>query len=166
MKAWIFSVFLYCDRSLTICCEPFSGCTSPTDIYQSLSNCSLHLLPSRRDGHEMFVTSKPSAMVATCGSCKSGTLHSSWPDQVNQRWYESRMGGSRQIGPRTVGPRTIGPWTVRGGRYGIFQKNEYFHWMNNQIIFWMNKFFEWIFLPYYWMNFWMNQKSAIFIKNE
>ena len=36
--------------------------------------------------------------------------------------------------------------------------------MNNQIIFWMNKFFEWIFLLYYWMNFWMNQKSAIFIR--
>ena len=28
----------------------------------------------------------------------------------------------------------------------------------------MNKFFEWIFLLYYWMNFWMNQKSAIFIR--
>ena len=36
--------------------------------------------------------------------------------------------------------------------------------MNNQIFFWMNKFFEWIFLLYYWMNFWMNQKSAIFIR--
>ena len=51
-----------------------------------------------------------------------------------------------------------------GRRYGIFSKNEYFYWMNNQIIFWMNKFFEWIFLLYYWMNFWMNQKSAIFIR--
>ena len=54
--------------------------------------------------------------------------------------------------------------TCRGRRYGIFSKNEYFYWMNNQIIFWMNKFFEWIFLLYYWMNLWMNQKSAIFIK--
>ena len=53
---------------------------------------------------------------------------------------------------------------TRGRRYGIFSKNEYFYWMNNQIIFWMNKFFEWIFLLYYWMNFWMNQKSAIFIR--
>ena len=33
----------------------------------------------------------------------------------------------------------------RGGRYGIFKKNEYFHWMNNLIIFLMNTFFEWIF---------------------
>ena len=66
----------------------------------------------------------------------------------------------------------------RGGRYGIFSKNEYFYWMNNQIIFWMNEFFEWIFLilfwmnkffewifwPYNWMNYWMNQKSALFIR--
>ena len=65
----------------------------------------------------------------------------------------------------------------RGRRYGIFSKNEYFYWMNNQIIFWMNEFFEWIFLilfwmnkffewifsPYNWMNYWMNQKSALFI---
>ena len=36
--------------------------------------------------------------------------------------------------------------------------------MNNQIIFWMNEFFEWIFWPYNWMNYWMNQKSALFIR--
>ena len=67
---------------------------------------------------------------------------------------------------------------TRGRRYGIFSKNEYFYWMNNQIIFWMNEFFEWIFLilfwmnkffewifsPYNWMNYWMNQKSALFIR--
>ena len=66
----------------------------------------------------------------------------------------------------------------RDRRYGILSKNEYFHWMNNQIIFWMNKFFEWIFLilfwmnkffewiflPCNWMNYWMNQKSALFIR--
>ena len=68
--------------------------------------------------------------------------------------------------------------SCRGRRYGIFSKNEYFYWMNNQIIFWMNEFFEWIFLilfwmnkffewifsPYNWMNYWMNQKSALFIR--
>ena len=27
----------------------------------------------------------------------------------------------------------------------------------------MNKFFKWIFLPCDWMNYWMNQKSALFI---
>ena len=42
-------------------------------------------------------------------------------------------------------PDICQPRQPRGSRYGIFQKNEYFHWMNNQIIFWMNKFFEWIF---------------------
>ena len=74
-------------------------------------------------------------------------------------------------------------WYAIASKVGVadtafLKKNEYFHWMNNQIIFsmnkffewiflpyyWMNKFFEWIFLPYYWMNFWMNQKSAIFIR--
>ena len=69
------------------------------------------------------------------------------------------------------------PLPTRDRRYGIFSKNEYFYWMNNQIIFWMNEFFEWIFLilfwmnkffewifsPYNWMNYWMNQKSALFI---
>ena len=68
--------------------------------------------------------------------------------------------------------------SVRDRRYGIFSKNEYFYWMNNQIIFWMNEFFEWIFLilfwmnkffewifsPYNWMNYWMNKKSALFIR--
>ena len=60
----------------------------------------------------------------------------------------------------------------RGGRYGIFQKNEYFHWMNNQKNFWMNIFlneysvfflneffFEWIIFfflnEYFW---WMNNQ--------
>ena len=32
------------------------------------------------------------------------------------------------------------PITGRGSRYSIFQINEYFHWMNNQIIFWKNIF--------------------------
>ena len=54
--------------------------------------------------------------------------------------------------------------TGRERRYCIFQKNEYIYWMNIQIFFWMNIFFEWIFLPYYWMNCWMNQKSAKFIR--
>ena len=58
----------------------------------------------------------------------------------------------------------VDPPRPRGRRYGIFSKNEYFYWMNNQIIFWMNKFFEWIFFLYYGMNSWMNQKSAIFIR--
>ena len=45
----------------------------------------------------------------------------------------------------------------RGGRYGIFQKNEYFHWMNNQKNFWMNIFFEWILSFFFeWIFFWMN----------
>ena len=70
------------------------------------------------------------------------------------------------------------PPKARGRRYSIFSKNEYFYWMNNQIIFWMNEFFEWIFLilfwmnkffewifsPYNWMNYWMNQKTALFIR--
>ena len=53
---------------------------------------------------------------------------------------------------------------TRDRRYGIFSKNEYLYWMNKQIIFWMNEFFEWIFWPYNWMNYWMNQKSALFIR--
>ena len=62
---------------------------------------------------------------------------------------------------------SLGIWAsrvTRDRRYGIFSRNDYFHWMNNQIFFWMNIFFEWIFLPYYWMNCWMNQKSAKFIR--
>ena len=44
----------------------------------------------------------------------------------------------------------------------IFWMNEFFEWIF-LILFWMNKFFEWIFSPYNWMNYWMNQKSALFI---
>ena len=45
----------------------------------------------------------------------------------------------------------------RGSRYGIFQKNEYFHWMNNQKNFWMNIFFEWMLSFFFeWIFFWMN----------
>ena len=38
----------------------------------------------------------------------------------------------------------------------FFQKNEYFHWMNNQKNFWMNIFFEWM-LSFFWMNFFLNE---------
>ena len=41
-------------------------------------------------------------------------------------------------------------WYAIASKVGVadtafFKKNEYIHWMNNQIIFSMNKFFEWIF---------------------
>ena len=45
----------------------------------------------------------------------------------------------------------------------IFWMNEFFEWIF-LILFWMNKFFEWIFSPYNWMNYWMNQKTALFIR--
>ena len=59
----------------------------------------------------------------------------------------------------------------RGGRYCICQKYEYFFewsiWFSFEwiflILFWMSKLFECIFSPYNWMNYWMNQKSALFI---
>ena len=46
----------------------------------------------------------------------------------------------------------------------FFQKmNTFIEWII-RFIFWMNKFFEWIFSPYNWMNYWMNKKSALFIR--
>ena len=42
------------------------------------------------------------------------------------------------------------------------RENIFIEWtLNNQIICWINTFFEWIFLPYDWMN----KKKAIFIRN-
>ena len=52
---------------------------------------------------------------------------------------------------------------VGDGDKAFFQKmNIFIEWIIR--FFWMNRFFEWIFLLYYWMKFWMNQKSAKFIR--
>ena len=68
--------------------------TSSTQIYPNTSNYSPPPLPSAMYGPTTFVTSEPSALVATCGGY-TGVDHTSSClvlDQVNRRWDRSRMG--------------------------------------------------------------------------
>ena len=39
----------------------------------------------------------------------------------------------------------------------LFWMNKFYEWICLPY-YWMNKFVEWIFLPHYWMNNWMNKK--------
>ena len=58
--------------------------------------------------------------------------------------------------PTATYHRVIRRVKTRGGQYGIFQKNEYFHWMNNHIFFeWINSLNEFV-GAIEWINSWMN----------
>ena len=71
-----------------------SSMLSSTEVYPSTSGCSPPSLPSARQAHNTFVTSEPSALVATCGGFTGGSYTASCLvfDQINQRWDETRMG--------------------------------------------------------------------------
>merc|ERR1711936_905720 len=69
---------------------------STTEIYPRSSNCSVPSLPLSRSAHTTFVTSEPTAFVATCGGRTENRPYLIDSclvlDPINQRWDESRMG--------------------------------------------------------------------------
>jgi len=69
---------------------------STTEIYPRSSNCSVPSLPLSRSAHTTFVTSEPTALVATCGGRTENRPYLTDSclvlDPINQRWDESRMG--------------------------------------------------------------------------
>merc|ERR1719350_1994002 len=68
---------------------------SSTETYPRSSDCSPPSLPLARHGHTTFVTSEPTALVATCGGyTEDGDNTDSCLvlDPINQQWDESRMG--------------------------------------------------------------------------
>ena len=66
---------------------------SSTEVYPSTRGCSPPPLPLERNSHTTFVTSEPSALVATCGGYDGSYTSSCLVlDTINQRWDESRMG--------------------------------------------------------------------------
>jgi len=67
---------------------------SSTESYPSSSDCSPPSLPLTRVAHTTFVTSEPTALVATCGGVAnySPTKSCLVLDPTNRRWNESRMG--------------------------------------------------------------------------
>merc|ERR1719430_439537 len=68
---------------------------SSGEIYPRSSDCSLPSLPLGRQAHTTFVTSEPSALVASCGGFIEGggfTDSCLVLDPINQQWGEKRMG--------------------------------------------------------------------------
>jgi hypothetical protein len=66
---------------------------SSTETYPRSSDCSLPSLPLGRFSHTTFVTSEPTALIATCGGNSGGPTDSCLVlDPINQGWDESRMG--------------------------------------------------------------------------
>ena len=63
------------------------------DVYPSSLSCPLPPLPCSFYGHETFVTSDPTPLVATCGgNCNKIESACYVLDLENQRWDENRMG--------------------------------------------------------------------------
>jgi len=92
---------------------------STTEIYPRSSRCAPPSLPSSIASHTTFITSKPNALVATCGGYKKGGGIASCYvlDPINQRWDESRMGSltmARYYGA-AVTLDHIGVFIVGGG---------------------------------------------------
>ena len=93
---------------------------SGVEVYPSSPGCSLPPLPTWRYGHQTFVTSDSSPMVATCGGIigPSQTDTCLVLDLINQRWDESRMGNLTT--PRWYGAvaalKDIGVFHLGGNR--------------------------------------------------
>jgi len=96
---------------------------SATETYPRSSNCSPPSLPLDRSLLTTFVTSEPSAVVATCGGSISNdgrpTASCLVLDPVNKRWDETRMGNltkGRYEGAaatlNNIGVFIVGGWWV------------------------------------------------------
>jgi len=67
---------------------------STTETYPRSSDCSPPSLPLGKYGHTTFLTSQPTALVATCGGWTENGFTDSCLvlDPIKERWEESRMG--------------------------------------------------------------------------
>merc|ERR1711962_573804 len=67
---------------------------SSAQVYPASTDCSPPSLPANRLHHTMFVTAKPTPLVATCGGTdgKFETASCLVLDPINNRWEEDKMG--------------------------------------------------------------------------
>jgi len=91
---------------------------SSAEVYPASTDCSPPSLPASRLHHTMFVTAKPTPLVATCGGIdgKFETASCLVLDPLNNRWDKDKMGDltMKRVGSGAVTIDHVGVYVLGG----------------------------------------------------